>query len=170
MATGEHTDGSTGDPAVEPAEPTSGDPDQLVADIERTREELAGTLDAIAEKVSPKRVAARTGKKVATAVKEGAASAKDSVKEGAGAVAAGVSEGAASAKEKLPGAVAAHLPGGGPDHAGQEEPTAVYPVGRPATDYPLTPLPPSGGVPKQYLAAGAVAAVLVLLIVRRRRR
>ena len=35
------------------------------------------TLDAIAEKVSPKRVASRTGKKVTTAVKGSAESVKD---------------------------------------------------------------------------------------------
>src|SRR3954451_23612718 len=57
------------------------DPQQLAADIERTREELAETLDAIADKVSPKRVAKRTTKKVTDAVKETAHDAAEAVKD-----------------------------------------------------------------------------------------
>jgi len=38
----------------------SPDPDQLVQEIEQTREDLAETLDAIVDKVSPKRVMDRT--------------------------------------------------------------------------------------------------------------
>lgn len=34
-------------------EPAAQDPDSLVADIERTRENLARTIDAIADRVSP---------------------------------------------------------------------------------------------------------------------
>ena len=49
----------------EPTAPRSNDPDQLAAEIEKTRDDLAETLDAIAEKVSPKRVAKRTTKKAA---------------------------------------------------------------------------------------------------------
>ena len=64
---------------------STGDPAALAAEIERTREDLAGTLDAIADRVSPKRVAKRTSKKVAASVKEGAAAAKESVVEGAAA-------------------------------------------------------------------------------------
>ena len=55
------------------------EPAALAAEIERTREELASTLDAIADKVSPKRVAKRSTKKVADSVKETAAHAKESV-------------------------------------------------------------------------------------------
>ena len=51
---------------------TSNDPEVLAAEIEKTREELAETLDAIADKVSPKRVASRTRKKVGDAVHSGA--------------------------------------------------------------------------------------------------
>lgn len=47
---------------------TSQDPDALTAEIERTREDLAETLDAIAERVSPKRVASRTRVQVGEAV------------------------------------------------------------------------------------------------------
>jgi hypothetical protein len=35
------------------AQPAAQDPDTLVADIERTRENLARTIDAIADRVSP---------------------------------------------------------------------------------------------------------------------
>ena len=55
--------------AATPVPTIAKDPAQLAADIERTREELAETLDAIADKVSPKRVVKRVG---------------DSVKESAG--------------------------------------------------------------------------------------
>ena len=40
------------------------DPDELQQEIERTREELAQTFDAIADKVSPKRAVSRTTTKV----------------------------------------------------------------------------------------------------------
>jgi hypothetical protein len=40
------------------------DPDELQQEIERTREELAQTFDAIADKVSPKRAVSRTTTRV----------------------------------------------------------------------------------------------------------
>ena len=46
---------------------TSQDPDELVRQIERTREELAGTVEQIADRVNPKRVVER-GKQRATEV------------------------------------------------------------------------------------------------------
>ena len=45
------------------------DPDDIESEIERTRAELAETIDAIAEKVSPKRAVARTADKVKMAMK-----------------------------------------------------------------------------------------------------
>lgn len=36
------------------------DPDDIVADIEATRDHLAGTVDAIVDRVNPKNVARRT--------------------------------------------------------------------------------------------------------------
>lgn len=45
------------------------DPATIEAEIERTRAELADTIDMIAEKVSPKRAVARTADKVRAAVK-----------------------------------------------------------------------------------------------------
>jgi MYXO-CTERM domain-containing protein len=63
-------------------------PEQLAAEIEKTRADLSATLDAIAEKVSPKRVAKRGTKRVSEAVRGTAASAREAVRP-AGAVRAG---------------------------------------------------------------------------------
>jgi hypothetical protein len=155
-------------------------PDQLAADIERTREELAETLDAIAEKVSPKRVAKRTTKKVADAVKETAHDAADAVKETAH-----------TAKDKVTGSSSgSSLAKGGTDWApdpGAGEVTAptivrdlpqaggVEVPSLPTTTYvaPAVTSPTytsSGSVVKpQYIAAGAAAALLAWLLVRKRR-
>ena len=45
------------------------DPDEIQREIERTRAELAETIDAIADKVSPRRAVVRTADKVRAAVK-----------------------------------------------------------------------------------------------------
>lgn len=45
----------------------SGDPDAIAREIEQTRSELAETIDAIAERVSPKRAASRGAEKVRSA-------------------------------------------------------------------------------------------------------
>jgi len=45
------------------------DPDEIQREIERTRAELAETIDAIADRVSPKRVTARTVERVRAVVK-----------------------------------------------------------------------------------------------------
>jgi hypothetical protein len=45
-------------------EPAAQDPDTLVSDIERTRENLARTIDAIAERVSPANNARRAMERV----------------------------------------------------------------------------------------------------------
>ncbi|MDP9101372.1 MAG: DUF3618 domain-containing protein [Actinomycetota bacterium] len=213
MATGDLTDGPPaaevpdaggGQPAtMKPARtdrsggaagPGSGgnDPEQLVAEIERTREELAGTLDAIAEKVSPKRAASRTGKKLAAAVsegaetvKEGAANAKEAVKDGAASAKEALKDGAATAKDaltdKLPEAVAAHLPGhhenapatSGPARA-TSGPSASLTAATPGPYQPVpSALPPASSGDSRHLAAaaaGAAAVVLGLLVLRRRRR
>ena len=89
-------------------------PEVLAAEIERTREDLAQTLDAIADRVSPKRVADRTRKNIAEAVaiaKERAtvavAGAKDKaavvtadVKDRAAVVTADVTDQAADVKDR----------------------------------------------------------------------
>ena len=192
VATGDRTEAVPTTEASGVGGSAGNDPEQLVAEIERTREELAGTLDAIAEKVSPKRAAARTGKKLAAAVsegaeavKEGATTAKEAVKEGAASAKEAVKEGAATAKDaladKLPEAVAAHLPGGS-DHAaspvaGDSGPAATVPhpaASTTSTGYPAYepgPVPPtSSGNTRKLAAAGVVAVVLGVLVLRRRRR
>jgi len=45
----------------------SADPDAIAREIEQTRSELAETIDAIAERVSPKRAASRGAEKVRSA-------------------------------------------------------------------------------------------------------
>jgi hypothetical protein len=150
------------------------DPEQIAADIERTREELAETLDAIAEKVSPKRVAKRTTKKVAAAVKDTAQDAAATVKDTA-STAKGKVTGTAPAKtdwapDPGPGEVTA--PTVVPDlppAAGVEVPTL------PTTSYVApavssTTYSSSGpAVKPEYIAAGVVAALLGWLLVRKRR-
>ena len=83
------------------AAPTAKDPEVLAADIERTREELAQTLDAIADKVSPKRVARRTSKRLGESVKEGAGRAEEAFKTGAAAAVETVRDAAETVKEKV---------------------------------------------------------------------
>ena len=59
---------------------TSSDPEALVAQIERTREDLARTIDTLAERVSPARNVAKLKDKVSTQV------ARPEVRMGAAAV------------------------------------------------------------------------------------
>jgi hypothetical protein len=146
------------------------DPEAIAADIERTREELAETLDAIAEKVSPKRVAKRTTKKVATAVKETAHDAAASVKDTA-----------ATAKEKVTGSgkdSTAWAPDPGPatvtaptmaPAAGADTaslPTTSYVA--PAVTSPTTYESAGSGFKPEYVAAGAAVALLAWLLLRKR--
>jgi len=79
----------------------SQDPEVLAAQIEATRDDLAETLDLIADKVSPKKVAARGRKQVTDTVKEKAALAKDVVTEKAAIAKEAVTEKTASAKEAV---------------------------------------------------------------------
>jgi hypothetical protein len=161
-------DVAANDPAAKPKAPRkkaaapNTDPEQLAADIERTREELAETLDAIADKVSPKRVAKRTTKKVTDAVKDTAHDAATSVRGTA-----------ASAKEKVTGGTTAMS---GADRAPDPEPVRVTaptlvpdrlvtPYAAPASSYESTgPL-----VKPEYIAAGAAAALLAWLLLRKRK-
>ena len=131
------------------------DPEALAADIEKTREELAETLDAIAEKVSPKRVAKRTTKKVG-----------DSVKGTAHDAAAAVKETASSAKDKVLHSDDATHP--------LPLPVTSTATGSPVAAGPAAPVGPSYDRPQsllrpEYVAAGAAAALVAWLLVRRRR-
>ena len=161
----------------------SNDPEELAAEIERTREELAETFDAIADKVSPKRVAGRTKKKAGDAVKAGAEQAAANVKAGA----AQLKDAALEKKETLQDTrTALQDKVGAGSSSTQSLPTPVAgsgvaaavdgaPVAVPPSD--LRPVStPSYGVSSSTklgppAAAGAAAAVrLVLLLLRRRRR
>ena len=142
----------------------SPDPAQLVAEIERTREDLAETLDAIVDRVSPKRVAQRS----AVRLKEVTATTKVVVLEKAATVKALATEKVAAAR------------GTGPERAA---PAAV--LDSPAGSTPLPPTtgvaipglstrPTAGsseiyGVPREAIAAGVAAALVVLWLLRRRR-
>lgn len=161
-------------------------PESLVAEIEQTRQDLAETVDAIADKVSPKRVAKRTTKKATDAVKDGAAAAKEMVTDAAETVAekaTSAGHAAAEAGEAVKATVrkapskkvpvetdtaAASAP------QASVTPTAVSPSPAPALAaasawQPSDSLPAGKGVDKRALGLGA-ALVLALLVWRRRRR
>jgi hypothetical protein len=164
-------------PRKKAAPKAKADPEQLAADIERTREDLAETLDAIADKVSPKRVAKRTTKKVTNAVKDTAHDAAEAVKDTA-----------SSAKDKVTGGGAKAATDWAPD-PGADAVTAVTPVPdlepegrREVTVLPSPPLtpsgvsswpaaPPSNGslLKPEYIAAGAAAGLLAWWLLRRRK-
>lgn len=167
---------------------TSTDPDVLADQIERTRAELAETLDAIVDKVSPKRVAGRTTQKV----KDGAADAAATVKATASEAAASMKSSAAQLKDSVQ-----EKTGGTPGSASQRSPAptagaladtadaapSVAPAGAdlPPVTKPTAGLhaegsrPPVGyaasvrGLPMPVLAGAAVALAVVLLVVRYRR-
>jgi hypothetical protein len=175
----------------------SNDPEVLAEEIERTREDLAETLDAIADKVSPKRVTARTKQKVADSAKEKADAAKQhldagvaSAKETAEHAKEQVQETAEHAKQQVQekveqvqdkvtgddsaGAVAA-TPGTLADRA--DTAAVVEPVGAEIPPATVPSGPPVGGVatygaspgvPKEALAGAAAALAVVLLLLRRR--
>jgi hypothetical protein len=157
------------------------DPDVIAADIERTRVELAETLDAIAEKVSPKRVAKRTTKKVAAAVKDTAHDAATTVKGTAHTAKDKVSGGSSKAKTAWapdPGPGDVTQPTVVPDlppAAGVEVPSL------PTTSYvaPAVPLSSASSgttysssgraIKPEYIAAGAAVALLAYLLLRKRK-
>jgi hypothetical protein len=149
-------------------EAASPDPDALAGDIEKTRDELAETLDAIADKVSPKRVAGRTKK----AAKDGAGDAVESVKEAAAGATAAARSGVDKAKDKVSGEPAAEAPPLAAPTPGALADAAVVPVepvGAEAPVYASTLPPPAPSRLPMYAGAGT-AALVVLLLLRRRRR
>ncbi len=101
--------GGAGRPNSPRAASSSGsqDPDVLAAEIERTREDLAETLDEIADRVSPKRVASRGKQKLSETVREKTAVAKEVVAEKTAVAKEVVAEKTAVAKEKAATAQAA---------------------------------------------------------------
>lgn len=178
----------------------SPDPEQLVQDIERTREDLAETLDAIADRVSPKRVVDRTKTQAkadaqqavatvkeasahaAEVVKEKVATASASTKVKAAAAAESVKSGVAQAKERvssddavrspLSPATSVEVGAAAPvSSAGALADATVVQTEPAGADAPAwTPYPASDPAANAPLIAGAGAAVLVLLLVLRRSR
>jgi len=168
---------------------SSPDPEQLAQDIERTREDLAETFDAIADKVSPKRVVDRTktqakadAQQAVATVKEASAHAAEVVKVKAAAAADSVRSGVAQAKERVSGddavrspltpATSVEVDAAAPvSSAGALADAAVVQTEPAGADAPAwTPYPAPEPASKAPLYAGAGAAVLVLLLVLRRRR
>lgn len=161
-------------------------PEVLAAEIERTREDLAQTLDAIADKVSPKRVADRTRKKVADAVavarealveQAGAAREKATVavaeaKDRAAVVTADARDRAAvvtaTAKDKVSGASGHHAAVHGGSVAVPAAPADLPSVDGGRVDRPVAGAAAPAG-PKPEVLAGAALGLLVLLLLRRRR-
>ena len=164
-------------------------PEALAADIEATREELAETLDAIADKVSPKRVAKRTTKKVGDAVKEGAAEAGHTVQAATASATETVKEQIAAVREKVghPGddssdpdaspldtptsvSIEAATPLTADDGATSPLPSGTLSVDPVAGARPVPPYVPPPASKTPLYAGGAAAALVALLLVLRRRR
>lgn len=180
--------------------PPAKDVETLASDIDKTREELAETLDAIVDKVSPKKVAKRTGQKVSDSVKETAAKAGDSLKVGAAAVAETAKGAAESVKESAIAAkegAAAQVAEVTGKSGSAQEPVAAAPFAPLAEDAEALPVtsagaladadpgvyvaPPGAEVPpytmpspvassKLPLYGGAGAALIAIVLVLRRRR
>ena len=167
------------------------DPEQLAQDIERTREDLAQTLDAIADKVSPRRVVDRTktqakadAQQAVATVKEKVATAGASTRVKAAAAAESVKSGVAQAKERVGGDDAARSPLGPAtsvelDAAAPVSSTGALadatvvqtePAGADAPAWTPYPAPEPASRAPLLVAAGAVVLVLLLVLRRRRRR
>lgn len=137
------------------------DTEVLVTDIEKTREELAETLDAIVDRVSPKKVAERTKvqaregvQEAVEIVKETAATAAAVVKEKAGTATEVVKEKAGTATLAAKGTAASvrERVSGGSDSSASRSPLApatsvaigsASPVGSPAGTGTTPATPPS---------------------------
>ena len=125
------------------------DTEVLAQDIERTREELAETIDAIVDKVSPKKVVERTKQQASVAAKQGLHDASVVAKETASTAAAVLKEKTGTATEAVKGAAATvkdRVSGGSdssPDSSPLTSPTSVA-VGS-AT--PVTASPAGEGIP-----------------------
>ena len=146
----------------------------LASDIEKTREELAQTLDAIADRVSPKKVAQRTSDQVRVSVKEGVAKGQVAMKAGAASASETAKGAVEAAKEMVSGngavpAAAAPPPAVAPTPgalADASQPPVAAPYGAEVPTY-YAPAPSTSKAP---LIGGVGVAVLVLFLVLRRRR
>lgn len=141
------------------------DPDSIQREIDETREQLARTIDAIADRVSPKRAAARSADKVKTKV----GSVGKSLQRRGGNGEADADSPADGVDGALPppaGGMAGSVDRGFGDVATPSEDW----LGKPAvTAYEPEP----SGLPVHPAVLGGVAAVIALvtwLVLRRRRR
>jgi hypothetical protein len=146
------------------------DPDSIQREIDETREQLAHTIDAIADRVSPKRAAARSADKVKTRVGSVGKSLHRRAANGdpaAGALDgnAGPADGVDGALPPPAGGMAGSVDRGFGDVAVPSEEWLGKPV---VTAY--EPEPPAFPVRPAVLGGVAAAiALLTWLIVRRRR-
>jgi len=167
----------------------SKDPEVLARQIEETREDLAETLDAIADRVSPKRVASRTKESVAETVKEKVAQAKEVVNDKTAQAKQVVNDKTAQAKQAVedrrsssvdPNAssvrldqvtttTAANGTGTLPPVSGVEVPPLKPATGTTRSGSSSSSGSPLDGVPPQALAGAGAAVVGLLLLLRRRR-
>lgn len=153
---------------------SSQDPEVLARQIEDTREDLAETLDAIADRVSPKRVASRTRESLTETVKEKAAQAKELVNEKTTAAKQAVEERRQSSGPKASSnASSVRLDADLPPVSGVEVPGLAPRTGggtvRPASSSAGSSSP-LAAVPPQALAGAGAAVVGLLLLLRRRRK
>lgn len=164
---------------------SSQDPEVLARQIEDTREDLAETLDAIADRVSPKRVASRTRESLAETVKEKTAQAKVAVNGTTTAAKRLVNDKTAAAKQAVEqrrqssgptaasNASSVRLDADLPPVSGVEVPGLAPRTGGGAvrpTSSSAGSSSPLAGVPPQALAGAGAAVVGLLLLLRRRRK
>ena len=168
----------------------SQDPEVLAAQIEATRDDLAETLDAIADKVSPKKVAARSRKQVTDTVKEKAAQAKEVVAEKTASAKEAVAERRASSsttETRVVAPASGHPVGAdgiastgstygvtgssttGASSAGTSR-SGASSFGAQLSQGYSTYVAPGGQVRKEVLGGGAAALVALLLAALKRRR
>lgn len=155
----------------------SSDPEVLATEIEKTREDLAETLDAIADKVSPKRVVKRTTKKVSDAAKVQASGAADTVKHKTASATEAIKDAAASVKDSVSASDEPAADSAVPPRAAEAALLGADAADAPAGQRPdpmFAPYAPRALPPTQSarvpMLVGAGAAVLVALLLLRRRR
>ena len=131
------------------------DPEVLAKQIEETREDLAVTLDAIADKVSPKRVASRTKESVTETVKDKVAQAKVVVNEKTAQAKQVASEKTAQAKQAVEDRRSSSVdPDASSVRVDPAATTTTTTASAPGVD---TPLPPVSGVEVPPLPTGRTA-------------
>lgn len=131
------------------------DPDEIAADIERTRDELAETLDAIAYKVNPKRVVESGKEQARDAAKDYAATATALVAQTSTKVRALVSQKTAQAKAAATDKVAATKTSVSQRTAKPPTPSVASSVAVDPAASANTVLPPVTGAPGGTSSAGA---------------